>query len=99
VATILMLQAGGGAQAIILPLVFLAIMYFLLIVPQRREMKRHRELVESLRPGDRVATMGGLVGEITALKEDVVTLKSGDARVVVERARIARRLSEPAAEK
>jgi preprotein translocase subunit YajC len=94
-----MLQAGGGAQAIILPLAFLAIMYFLLIVPQRREMKRHRELVESLRPGDRVATLGGLVGDILTVKEDVVTLKSGEARVVVERGKIARRLNAPAAEK
>ncbi len=94
-----MLQAGSGAQAIILPLAFLAIMYFLLIVPQRREMKRHRELVESLRPGDRVATLGGVVGEITAVKEDVVTLKSGEARLVVERGKIARKLNAPAVEK
>lgn len=77
----------------------IAIFYFLLILPQRREQKRHRELVESLRPGDRVSTAGGLVGEIMAVKEDVVTLKTGEARVQVERGKVMRRLNPPAAEK
>ena len=75
------------------------IMYFLFILPQRREQKRHRELLASLRPGMEVATVGGLVGEIIQLKEDVVTLKSGDARVVVERARITRLVNGPATAK
>ena len=68
----------------------LAIIWFLLILPQRREQKRHREMIAALRAGDEVVTSGGLIGEIIHLKDDQVTLKSGDARVVVERARIAR---------
>ena len=82
---------GSRAWRFIIQLVLIvAILYFLFILPQRREQKRHRELLAALKPGDAVVTMGGLVGDIIQLKEDLVTLKSGDARVVVERARIAR---------
>ncbi|MBV9773582.1 MAG: preprotein translocase subunit YajC [Gemmatimonadetes bacterium] len=99
-ATIFLLQGFGGFNAgslssLILPISFLLIMYFLLIVPQGRERKRHKELVESLRPGDRVATLGGLVGEIISVKEDVVTLKTGDVRVLVERSKVTRRTDDP----
>jgi preprotein translocase subunit YajC len=79
----------------VVPLI--AIMYFLFILPQRKEQKRHRELIASLKPGQEVVTTGGLVGEIIQLRDDVVTLKSGDARVVVERVRIARLHGQPAA--
>ena len=76
-----------------------AIFYFLLILPQRREQKRHREMLAALRPGDKVVTAGGLVGDIVALAEDVVTLKTGDARVMVDRGRIARLVDAPRAAK
>lgn len=79
----------------VVPLV--AIMYFLFILPQRREQKRHRELIAGLKPGQEVVTTGGLVGEIIQLRDDLVTIKSGEARVVVERVRIARLHSQRAA--
>lgn len=85
-------------MALIIQLVLIvAIFYFLLILPQRREQKRHREMLAALKPGDQVSTMGGLVGEIIGFKDEMVTVKSGDARVVVERVKIARRLNAPAA--
>lgn len=84
-------------MALIIQLVLIvAIFYFLLIMPQRREQKRHREMIAALKPGDEVVTMGGLVGDIVTVKDDRVTLKTGDARVVVERARIARLAAAPA---
>jgi preprotein translocase subunit YajC len=83
-------------MALIIQLVFIvAIFYFILVLPQRREQKRHREMLAALRPGDEIVTAGGLVGDIVQLKEDLVTVKSGDARVVVERGRIARLLNPP----
>lgn len=84
-------------MALIIQLVLIvAIFYFLLILPQRREQKRHREMLAALRPGDEVVTMGGLVGEIVTAKDDRIVLKTGEARVVVERARIARLAAAPA---
>jgi preprotein translocase subunit YajC len=97
VLTLFALQAGGfGGMGLLIQLVFIiAIFYFLLILPQRREQKRHREMLAALNRGDQVVTMGGLVGEIVHLKDDLVTLKTGEARVVVERARIARLMTAP----
>jgi preprotein translocase subunit YajC len=79
-----------GTGMIINLILFVAIFYFLLILPQRREQKRHTEMLAALRPGDSVVTSGGIVGEIVQLKDDQVTIKTGDARIVVEKARIAR---------
>ena len=77
----------------------IAIVYFLFIMPQRREQKRHRELLASLKPGMEVVTAGGVVGEIILIKDDLVTLKSGDARIVVERPRIMRLVNAPVEKK
>lgn len=98
-ATLILQTGGGSGLALFIQLgLFLGILYFLLIRPQRQEQKRHREMVASLRKGDRVSTAGGLVGDIAAIQDDLITLKSGEARVIVERAKIARRLNEPVAE-
>ena len=97
--TILALQGlpGGNMTAILIQVVpLVAIMYFLFILPQRKEQKRHRELIANLKPGQEIVTTGGLVGEIIQIRDDLVTIKSGDARVVVERVRIARLQSQPA---
>ena len=91
-----LLQAGAAWGSLLMPLVFLAIFYFVLILPQQRQRRQHRALLESLAVRDRVTTLGGLVGDIIALTDDTVTLKSGDARVIVERGKIARRISPQA---
>jgi preprotein translocase subunit YajC len=94
--TTLALQTGGPAT-IIYFVAMVGIMYFLVIMPQQRERKRHKELVSSLKASDQVVTMGGLVGEVVSVKDELVTIKTGDSRVVVERARIARRITPPSA--
>jgi preprotein translocase subunit YajC len=89
--TTILAQAGGGfpASFFIQIAAFIAIFYFLFIRPQQKERKRHAELLAALKPGDQVVTMGGLVGQIVHLSDDLVTIKTGEARVVVQRARIA----------
>ena len=85
-------------MAVVIQLVFIVtIVYFLLILPQRRERKRHQEMLAELKPGDQVVTAGGLIGEIISLRDDSATVKSGDSRVVVERGRIARKVTPPSA--
>lgn len=67
--------AGGSlVSMIVILLVFVAIFYFLLIRPQRRQQKEHRELVASLKRGDRVITAGGVLGTIDKIDEDTVVL-------------------------
>ena len=85
----IVLQSGGPAT-IIYFVAMVAIMYFLIIMPQRREPKKHQEMVDSLKTADQVVTFGGLVGEVLFIKDDLITIKTGDSKVVVERARIVR---------
>jgi preprotein translocase subunit YajC len=74
----------------------MAIFYFLFILPQRKEQKRHRELLAALKPGDEVVTVGGVIGDVVQIKDDQVLLKSAESRLVVEKVKIIRRTSDPA---
>ena len=101
-ASIALLQAFGDASGTMLLVLqialFVGIFYFLLIRPQRAEQARHREMVASLKRGDRIVTMGGLVGDVVTINDDVLTGKTGTAQVVVERAKVARLMGDtPAA--
>jgi preprotein translocase subunit YajC len=63
----------GGLQGLqgILPLVLIfAVFYFLLIRPQQKRAKQHREMLGSLRRGDRVITAGGIYGTVTKVVND-----------------------------
>lgn len=66
------------------------IFYFLLIRPQQKKAKEHRQFLENLKRGDRVITSGGLIGEIITLGDQVLTLEISDkVRVEVGRGHIA----------
>lgn len=64
----------------------IAIFYFLLYRPQKKEQRRRKAMLESLKKGNRVMTIGGIYGEITDIKETIVKLKIAD-RVEIEVAR------------
>jgi preprotein translocase subunit YajC len=86
--------AGGGDMNTLmgfLPMVLiLAVFYFLLIRPQQKKAKEHRELLQNLKRGDAVITQGGLYGKIANLSDQVVTLEVADkVRVRVSRGSIA----------
>lgn len=78
--TMLLLQIGAIG----------AVFYFFILRPQGQARKKHEELLKSLKKGDEVTTVGGLIGRVKDLKEDRVTVESGTATVVVDRARIVR---------
>lgn len=65
--------AGGGGDALIgfVPIILVfAIMYFLIIRPQQKKIREHKEMVEALRRGDQVVTQGGLIGKVTKVKDE-----------------------------
>ena len=83
-------NAGGGLAVFMVQIAALiAIFYFMLIRPQRQQQARHKELLASLQRGDRVVTSGGIIGEVIHLKDDEVTVKSGESRFIVLRANVA----------
>ncbi|WP_147821425.1 preprotein translocase subunit YajC [Salidesulfovibrio onnuriiensis] len=71
--------AGGPAGLLAGPLPMLvlmfAIFYFLLIRPQQKKAKTHKNMLDNLKNGDKVWTNGGIRGSIVEIKDDVVTLE------------------------
>jgi len=63
-------------QWILLAVMFLAL-YFILIRPQQKRMKEHRNLVSQLSKGDEVVTSGGILGRITKVGDNFITLDVG----------------------
>jgi len=68
-------QGGGGYEGIIMLVIMFAIFYFLLIRPQSKRAKAHRELIENLKLGDAVVTAGGIHGKVAGLQDKVVTVE------------------------
>jgi len=82
-------QGGAGMSAFIIQIaLFIGIFYFLLIRPQRRQAEQHKQLLASLQRGDQVVTSSGIVGEVVYLKDDQVTIRSGEAKFVILRSGI-----------
>ena len=84
-ALILMGQPPGGGQGggilTFLPFIFiLAILYFLLIRPQARKQKEKQRMLQNLRKGDRILTIGGVYGTIEGIrdKDETITVKIAD---------------------
>lgn len=57
---------------------FIAIFYVFIIQPRKKQEKRHKELIENLKRGEKVVTIGGIRGEVTRIKEKTVTIKVSD---------------------
>ncbi len=91
-------QSGGGGQSspnLILSLVpfllIFAIFYFLLILPQQKKQKELRQMLETLKKGDKVVTASGIWGTVTNLGKQTVTLQIADnTKIKIQREHIAR---------
>lgn len=82
-------SAGGLASFIPLVLMFV-IFYFLLIRPQQKKTKEHREMVAGIKKGDRIITSGGIHGQVTAVDDATLTVEISDkVRVKLNRANVA----------
>ena len=87
------LGGGGGAQGIgaFLPLILMfVVFYFLLIWPQQKKAKAHKQVLSSLQKGDTVVTSSGIYGTITGITDTVVTLEIAEkVRIKMARSSIA----------
>ena len=101
---------GGGAtsppgpcgsqspmQSVFLMLAMFAVFYFLLIRPQQKKAKEHQGMLTALQKGEEVVTTGGLIGRITGVADDAVTMEvSEKVRVRVVKSQIAGRYNKAA---
>lgn len=70
-------------------LLMILLFYFLLIRPENKRKKQVNEMRSSLQVGDEITTIGGVVGKIVSIKDDVIVIETGADRVRVELARWA----------
>ena len=71
-------EDGGGTSSIymIVFLVFIfALLYFVMIRPQRKKQKEHQEMTQQLKKGDKVITIGGIHGQVESISEDSIVIK------------------------
>lgn len=64
--------------------VMIAVMYFMLIRPENKKKKAAEEMRSSLKVGDTITTIGGIVGTICAVKEKTIVMETGADRVRIE---------------
>ncbi len=82
-------QGAGGFSSLIPLILMFVIFYFLLIRPQQKKSKDHREMLSRLKKGDRIITSGGLHGRITAVSETTMTVEIADkVRVKIARGNV-----------
>ena len=84
---------GGGAGGLgsFLPLILMfVVFYFLLIFPQQKKAKAHRQVLANLQKGETIVTSSGIYGTITGITDTVVTLEIAEkVRIKVSRSSIA----------
>lgn len=74
-------QGASLFQAILPLLLIFFIFYFLLILPQQRKERQRREMLDNLKKGDRVITIGGMIATVEEIKGKLITLRVGEIKI------------------
>jgi len=88
-------EISGAAQFVVLlvqllPMILIfVVFYFMLIRPQRKKDKEAKAMLDGLKVGDRICTIGGIYGTIVRIKDQVLTIEVGDAKTQMMIARWA----------
>ena len=69
---------------ILMLIVMVAIMYFLMIRPENKRKKKAQEMRDSLKKGDIITTIGGIIGKIVSVTKDTIVIETSDDRVRME---------------
>jgi preprotein translocase subunit YajC len=82
--------AADGGFTLIMIIGMFVIMYFLMIRPQMKRAKEQKQMIEALQKGDEVITAGGVVGRITKLGDQYLTLEiAANTEIVVQRGAVS----------
>ena len=93
-------QPGGDLLSTILMLVImLGVFYFLLIRPENKRKKEAENMRSSIKTGDKITTIGGIIGNVVSVKEDRIVIETSADQVRVEFAKWAVSSNESAAER
>ena len=90
--------AAGGGMSLIMIVAMIAVFYFLMIRPENKRKKEAEQMRSSVRKGDKVTTIGGIVGTVVDVKENNIVIETSADQVRVEFAKWALSTNETAAE-
>jgi preprotein translocase subunit YajC len=75
-------QGLFGSNFLFIMIAMFAIIYFVMIRPEQRKQKERQKMLSALKKGDKVVTIGGIVGTITAVRDSSYHVKSGEGAVI-----------------
>ena len=75
------MEALGNYSGIIMIVLLFGVFYFFLIRPENKKKKKLQEMRTNLQVGDQITTIGGIVGKIVSIKDDMITFETGEDRV------------------
>ncbi len=84
--------------SLILPLIFLAVIYFMMIRPENKRKKEAENMRSSVKVGDKITTIGGIIGVVVSVKDDTIVIETSADQVRIEFAKWALSTNETAAE-
>jgi len=77
-------QGAGMASSLIMILVMVAIFYFMLIRPENKRKKEAEQMRSAVKNGDKITTIGGIVGTVVNVKESKIVIETGADQVRIE---------------
>ena len=87
----------GGGQTIIMLVIMIAIFYFILIRPENKRKKEAEQMRSSVKVGDEITTIGGIIGTVVSVKDEKFVMETGADQVRIEFAKWALSTNETAA--
>lgn len=86
------LAQGGGAGGMLPMLIIMGVLfYFMIIRPQQKQRRDHQAMLQAVKTGDKIMTVGGIIGMVTNVKEDTVIVRIADnVKVELSRNHISR---------
>jgi len=76
--------AGGMTSSIIMMVMLFVVMYFFMIRPEKKRKKQAEEMRNNVEVGDKITTIGGMVGRVVHVTNDRITFETGEDRVRIE---------------
>lgn len=77
-------SSASGLTSIIMMVAIIAVFYFLMIVPEKKRKKKAQEMRDSIEVGDKIVTIGGMIGKVVHVSADKITFETGEDRVRIE---------------
>lgn len=73
-----------GYTGIIMIVLLFVVFYFFLIRPENKKKKQLQQMRSALKVGDEITTIGGMVGKVVSIKDDMITFETGEDRVRIQ---------------